>query len=522
MWQLDSCIEDDWHVMDSLVDEDENTRPLKRSKLITPIFCSDDHVDNFLNIPFGIYDTIMEYLSLNDIYCVILVNKLAFKTFSLSLSCILPRLCISRSNNEHCRSPEDRFYKLPRYIESKCVNVIYKSNQKDRCILGNKVYSFVKDSYFFSISRGALSSKIYEHMTNFPAQIKSNTNVENFNNGNNPSFTLIDILDHEKKYFKLACEAFQIHGEIRFRKSVLQHHLQGSYLIYEVINKRRRKMDCLSIVSSLDEEFVLFLKKKFPFQNIYLSFPCSSQTLSSLNLNQYLMGSSSKYPGNGIRCFIVIYEHVYNTLDSRIMLGTLMNNWSRVRRNNFPLWLLVDAEADENENLPDIPPLLNVSMHDNLIKLAITNTNQDVKYIGDNYLRNRQDIRFVDLCALYQIIKIGNGFLSRCPNLIYTELKGFSSVASIGNSFLSDCPMMSNINLEALFNVSSFGSHAMCDNQELEEIDIRPLMNVNYGGEYIFNRCKHLKSIKHDMDDHITWMAKECVEDIYFTHKNNT
>ena len=77
--------------------------------------------------------------------------------------------------------------------------------------------------------------------------------------------------------------------------------------------------------------------------------------------------------------------------------------------------------------------------------------------IGDNFLRDCENLTSIDLSPLSNVTLIGHNFLRNCKNLTSIDLSPFSNVTSISSYFLSSCENLTSIDLSPFSNVTSIG-----------------------------------------------------------------
>lgn len=119
----------------------------------------------------------------------------------------------------------------------------------------------------------------------------------------------------------------------------------------------------------------------------------------------------------------------------------------------------------------------------------------DVTTIGDNFLRNCENLVTLDINKLTNITSIGNFFLYNCKSLATIDLTVLSNVTSIGNYFLSICNSLTSIDLSPLSNVTTIGDNFLSLCYSLLSIDFTPLSNVTTIGGYFLMNCEELTTV---------------------------
>lgn len=126
-------------------------------------------------------------------------------------------------------------------------------------------------------------------------------------------------------------------------------------------------------------------------------------------------------------------------------------------------------------------------------RLRITNKDQRVTKIGDNFLKDCDELIDLDLVGLNNVTEIKDNFLMDCGKLINLAL--MSNVNKIGNNFIVECHELEKLDLEGLRNVTELGDYFLSGAEALEELDLEGLRNVTRIGKRFLASCENLQNL---------------------------
>jgi hypothetical protein len=125
--------------------------------------------------------------------------------------------------------------------------------------------------------------------------------------------------------------------------------------------------------------------------------------------------------------------------------------------------------------------------------LIITNTGNNIKTIGKEFLKGYEGLNDITFVELNHVTTIEDYFLFDCIHLAKINLSGLSSVRKIGNAFINNSPIK-QIDLSPLRNVKTIGSHFLAQS-DFQSIDLSPLANVETVGSDFLTDCYYLEKV---------------------------
>jgi hypothetical protein len=208
-----------------------------------------------------------------------------------------------------------------------------------------------------------------------------------------------------------------------------------------------------------------------------------------------------------INHYKVTYPQYFYTFDELLNINEDLNNAYLVLKGQE----LRDKNNRINallQNSPNIHIILDVEEGDGLVasgslslgqnlvqyvrRLTITNVAQDIRIIGNNFLRNSSGLTELNLPFLSQVKRVGDNFLRGCNRLTYLDLAPLSQVTEIGNEFLMDCSGLTYLDLAPLSQVTKIGDAFLYGCSGLVYLGRFSLSQLTHIGSYFFWGCNGL------------------------------